>query len=125
VHLSDYLGVFILLVLGLLTGCGAVLAGQILGAKRFYPNKLSAYECGVPSEGAENQRFSVKFYLVAVSFILFDIEIVFLVPWALSFRSFLDANEGFYILTVGLVFLGVLTLGLIYEWRKGLLDWNL
>jgi NADH-quinone oxidoreductase subunit A len=122
--ISDYLGVAILLILGLLVGVGALSAAHFLGARRFYPNKNSAYECGIPSEGAENQRFSVKFYLVAVSFILFDIETVFLVPWAVTFRPFLEAKEGFYFLTVGFVFIFVLTLGLIYEWRKGLLDWN-
>jgi NADH-quinone oxidoreductase subunit A len=125
VFISDYLGVVILLFLGILVGVGATLVAWLFGAKRYYPNKDSAYECGIPSEGAENQRFSVKFYLVAVSFILFDIETVFLVPWALGFQNFLAAKEGVYIFTVGTVFLVVLTLGLIYEWRKGLLDWNL
>jgi len=124
VFLSEYLGVAVLLILGLLAGCGAVAAAWLFGAKRYYPNKTSAYECGIPSEGAENERFSVRFYLVAVSFILFDIETIFLVPWALGFRGFLDNGHGLYIWTVGLVFLAVLTLGLVYEWRKGLLDWN-
>lgn len=123
--LSDYLGVVVLLGLGLLVGVGATLAAKFLSAKRQYPNKTSPYECGIPSEGAENSRFSVKFYLVAVSFILFDIETVFLVPWALGFQNFLAAKEGVYVFTIGAVFLVVLTLGLIYEWRKGLLDWNL
>ncbi len=122
--LGDYVGILILLALGILTGVGALAAANIFGAKRYHPNKDSAYECGIPSEGAENQRFSVKFYLVAVSFILFDIEAVFLVPWALEFRPQLEAGEGFFMLTIGLVFLAVLTLGLVYEWRKGLLDWN-
>lgn len=121
---TEYLGVFVLLVLGIVTGVGAIMAAYLLGARRQYPNKTSAYECGIPSEGAENQRFSVKFYLVAVSFILFDIETVFLVPWGLTFRPLLEANEGLYMLTVGFVFLFVLTIGLVYEWRKGLLDWN-
>jgi NADH-quinone oxidoreductase subunit A len=124
VLLSDYLGVFILLILGILVGVGALSAAYFLGAKRQYPNKDSVYECGIPSEGAENQRFSVKFYLVAVSFILFDIEAVFLIPWALTYQSGLESGNGFYMLTVGLVFLVILTLGLLYEWRKGLLDWN-
>lgn len=122
--LSDYLGVFILLCLGILTGVGALAAAHFLGAKRYQPNKLSPYECGIPSEGAENQRYSIKFYLVAVSFILFDIEVVFMVPWALSFHSGLDQGHGGFLLTVGLVFLAILTLGLVYEWRRGLLDWN-
>ncbi|MBN8555113.1 MAG: NADH-quinone oxidoreductase subunit A [Deltaproteobacteria bacterium] len=122
--ISDYLGVLVLFFLGLLVGVGALAAARFLGASRFYPNKNSPYECGIPSEGAENQRFSVKFYLVAVSFILFDIEAVFLIPWAMTFHPLLEAKEGLYFLTVGFVFLFVLTLGLIYEWRKGLLDWN-
>ncbi|MGA0163345.1 MAG: NADH-quinone oxidoreductase subunit A [Bdellovibrionota bacterium] len=122
--LQDYLGVVILLVLGVLTGVGAILASQIFGTKRYYPAKTSAYECGIPSEGAENTRFSVKFYLVAVSFILFDIETIFLVPWAILFRDFVAQGEGLYLFVVGFVFIFALSLGLIYEWRKGLLDWN-
>lgn len=121
---SDYLGVITLLFLGILTGAGALLASHFLGAKRYQPNKTSAYECGIPSEGAENQRFSVKFYLVAVSFILFDIEAIFLVPWALSWHSALGTPEAETLFWVGAVFLSILTLGLVYEWRKGLLDWN-
>jgi len=121
---SDYLGVFVLLVLGLLTGVGALSAAHFLGAKRYQPNKLSPYECGIPSEGAENQRFSIKFYLVAVSFILFDIETVFLVPWALDFHSSLADGRAWFALSIGLSFLFILTLGLVYEWRKGLLEWN-
>lgn len=122
--LSDYLGVFVLLSLGILTGVGALAAANIFGAKRYQPNKLSPYECGIPSEGAENQRYSIKFYLVAVSFILFDIEVIFLVPWALAFHQGLNVGHGGFLLAIGLVFLGVITLGLIYEWRRGLLDWN-
>ncbi len=122
--LSDYWGVIILGVLGVLTGAGAVLASQIVGTRKFHPAKASPYECGIPTVGADNQRFSVKFYMVAVSFILFDIETVFLVPWAQTFRGFVAMGEGAYIFTVGAVFLVVLTLGLLYEWRKGLLDWN-
>jgi len=124
VNLSDYYGVLILLVLGLGTGIGAVAVAHLLGSKRFYPNKTNPYECGIPSEGAESSRFSVKFYLVAVSFILFDIETIFMIPWALSFREFVSEGNGPYIFVVGSIFLFVLTLGLVYEWRRGLLDWN-
>lgn len=122
--LSDYLGVLILLFLGIATGVGAIVVTQLVGSKRLYPLKDSAYECGIPSEGAENQRFSVKFYLVAVSFILFDIETVFLFPWAIGFDGFVKSGNGAFIFVVGAIFLLILTLGLIYEWRKGLLDWN-
>jgi NADH-quinone oxidoreductase subunit A len=124
VFISGYLGVAILMFLGVLVGVGALSASHFLGAKRYYPNKDSPYECGIPSQGAETERFSVLFYLVAVSFILFDIESVFLIPWAVSYRSFLAEGNGPFIFTVGLFFLLVVTLGLIYEWRKGLLDWN-
>jgi len=121
---EDYTGVLILLLLGVFTGVGAIAVSHLLGSKRYYPGKGSAYECGIPSEGAENARFSVKFYLVAVSFILFDVETIFLVPWALQFREYLAAGEGPYIFVVGAIFIFVLSLGLAYEWRKGLLDWN-
>lgn len=113
-----------MLFLGLATGVGAVLATQLLGSKRYYPRKTSPYECGIPSEGASNHRFSVKFYLVAVSFILFDIETIFMVPWALSFQEFREQGDALFIFTAGIVFLSVLTIGLAYEWKKGLLDWN-
>ena len=122
--ISGYLGVFILMILGVLVGAGALGASHLFGAKRYYPNKDSAYECGIPSEGASTERFSVLFYLVAVSFILFDIETVFLIPWAVSFKSLLEEKEGWFVLSTGLFFLFVVSLGLIYEWRKGLLDWN-
>ncbi len=122
--ISDYLGVFVLFVLGILVGVGALTASHLLGAKRSYPNKNSIYECGIPTGGADTQRFSVLFYLVAVSFILFDIETVFLVPWAMSFRNFVERGDGLYIAVAGGIFLFVVTLGLVYEWRKGLLDWN-
>jgi len=124
VQIFDYSGVLILLILGVLTGVGAILASEILGSRRYYPRKDSPYECGIPSEGADNTRFSVKFYLVAVSFILFDIETIFLVPWAIEFQNYLQSGEGIFIFFIGGLFLFVLTLGLIYEWRKGLLDWN-
>lgn len=123
-QISDYLGVLVLLVLGVGAGVGAVLGAHLLGSRRYYPLKTSAYECGIPSEGAESQRYSVKFYLVAVSFIVFDIETAFLVPWAVAYESLLQQGEGLYVLTVGLVFLFLVTVGLVYEWRKGLLDWH-
>lgn len=122
--LEDYLGVVILLAMGLGTGLGAVAVAHWLGSRRYYPNKSSTYECGIPSPGAEDARFSVKFYLVAVSFLLFDIETIFLVPWALGFLDYVGQGEGAFVFSVGAVFLGILGLGLIYEWQRGLLDWN-
>ena len=105
-------------------GVGALSVSRFLGARRQMPKKEDPYECGIPSVGAEGEKFSVKFYLVAVSFILFDIETVFLMPLALRFQHFVQLKEGLFVLTLGGLFVFVLTLGLVYEWRKGLLDWN-
>ena len=121
---QDYLGVLILLLLGILVGVGALSISRFLGARRHIAKKEDPYECGIPSVGAEGEKFSVKFYLVAVSFILFDIETVFLMPLALTFQRFVQSKEGVFVLTLGGLFIFVLTLGLAYEWRKGLLDWN-
>ena len=84
--------------------------------------KDKAYECGLPSEGNVHPRFAVKFYVTAMLFILFDIEVVFLVPWALVYREFLAA--GIAITAATAVFLGVLVLGLFYEVRRGALEWD-
>jgi NADH-quinone oxidoreductase subunit A len=101
----------------------------VIGASHFFGqraklNKIkdSAYECGVPSEGIVHTRFSVKFFLTALLFMLFDLEIVILVPWTFIYREFL-ANQ---ISIIGPVFffIGVLVLGLIYEVKKGALDWE-
>ena len=101
----------------------------VIGASHFFGqraklNKIkdSAYECGVPSEGIVHTRFSVKFFLTALLFMLFDLEIVILVPWTFIYREFL-AN---HIAIIGPVFffIGVLVLGLIYEVKKGALDWE-
>jgi NADH-quinone oxidoreductase subunit A len=105
------------------------LAGLIIGAshllgQRAKKNRIkdSAYECGVPAEGVIHTRFSVKFYVTAMLFILFDIEVVFLIPWAFIYREFLKAHIS--ILGPILFFIGVLVLGLIYEVKKGALEWE-
>ena len=84
--------------------------------------KDKAYECGLPMEGKPHPRFAVKFYVTAMLFILFDIEVVFLVPWALVYREFLAA--GIAITAATAVFLGVLVLGLAYEFKRGALEWE-
>lgn len=106
-----------------------VLAGVILGASTLFgqrgkPGKIrdSAYECGVPSDGKSRTRFSVKFYVVAMLFILFDVEVVFLLPWALAYRDFLAGSIP--ILLPVLFFLFLLVFGLFYELKKGALEWD-
>jgi NADH-quinone oxidoreductase subunit A len=98
-------------------------ASHLLGQRSKHAKiKDSAYECGVPGEGIVHTRFSVKFYMTALLFMLFDLEVVILVPWTFIYREFLAAHIP--ILGPMLFFLGVLVLGLGYEIRKGALDWE-
>lgn len=120
---ADYLPILVQIILA------AGLAGVILGASHLFGQrskknaiKDSAYECGMPAEGKPHTRFSVKFYITAMLFILFDIELVFLIPWVFVYREFL--SEGIPILLPVLFFLGVLVLGLVYEMKKGALEWE-
>ena len=121
--LSTYLPVLVQGVLGFAIPIGVVVASHIFGqrAKGNYI-KDKAYECGLPAEGKVHPRFAVKFYVTAMLFILFDIEVVFLVPWALVYREFLAA--GIAITAATAVFLGTLVLGLAYEVKRGALEWD-
>jgi NADH-quinone oxidoreductase subunit A len=107
----------------------AVITAVVIGishliGQRFRPNAIkdTAYECGVPGDGNTHTRFSVKFYVTAMLFILFDIEVVFLIPWTFVYRDFLANNIA--ILSPMLFFLFVLVLGLFYEVKKGALEWE-
>ncbi len=98
----------------------AMVGGSLLAARQKpYAEKLSAYECGFEAFDDARRRFDVRFYLVAILFIIFDLEVAFLFPWAVSLGSI--GVFGFWSM---LAFLGVLTVGFIYEWRKGALDWE-
>ncbi len=121
--LSTYLPVLVQVVLGLSIPAIILIASHVFGqrAKGNYI-KDKAYECGLPMEGKPHPRFAVKFYVTAMLFILFDIEVVFLVPWALAYREFLAA--GIAITAAPAVFLGVLVLGLPYEFKRGALEWE-
>lgn len=120
---SDYLPFLVQAVLAAAITGGVIAASHLFG-QRFKRNRIkdSAYECGVASEGVIHTRFSVKFYLTALLFMLFDLEIVILVPWSFIYREFL--HEGIAILGPILFFLGVLVLGLVYEVKKGALQWE-
>ena len=120
---AAYLPFLIQAVLAAAITGGVVAASQFFGQRsRHTKIKDSAYECGIPSEGAVHTRFSVKFYLTALLFMLFDLEVVILVPWTFIYREFL-ANH-IAILGPILFFIGVLVLGLFYEVRKGALEWE-
>jgi NADH-quinone oxidoreductase subunit A len=117
--LSTYLPilVFLLLAAGL---AGACIVGSLLVAPRLPDKeKLSAYECGFEPFDDARRKFDIRFYLVAILFIIFDLEVAFLFPWAISLNE-----TGVLGLLSMLMFLGVLTIGFVYEWRKGALEWQ-
>jgi NADH-quinone oxidoreductase subunit A len=120
---ADYLPILIQICLAAGIAIAVIGASHLIG-QRAAKNKIkdSAYECGVKGDGIVHTRFSVKFYVTAMLFILFDIEVVFLIPWAFIYRDFLASHIS--ILGPIMFFIGVLVLGLIYEVKKGALDWE-
>ena len=117
--LKDYLPIILFLIIALgLKLCFCCL-NLILSPKNPDPEKLSAYECGFEPFEDSRIEFDVRFYLVAILFIIFDLEIAFLFPWAISL-----GNIGLLGFSSMLIFLGILTIGFIYEWKKGALDWE-
>jgi len=120
---SAYLPFLIQAVLAAAITGGVIAASHFFG-QRFKPNRIkdSAYECGLRSEGLVHTRFSVKFFVTALLFMLFDLEVVILIPWTFIYREFLAQHIA--ILGPILFFLGVLVLGLVYEVKKGALEWE-
>ena len=117
--MAGFIPVLIMIGLGFAFAGGSVLASQFLGPRKPSAEKSAPYECGMPAVGDARERHSVKFYLVAMIFLLFDIEIAFLYPWALALRG-LGWLGFFQILT----FFLILLVGYVYVWRKGVLDWG-
>ncbi len=117
--LNNYLPVLLFLFVGSLVGIGPMVIGKLLGPSRPDPEKLSAYECGFEAFGDARMQIDIRYYLVAILFILFDLEIAFLFPWAVSLGTI-----GFIGFMSMMVFLGILVIGFIYEWGKGALDWE-
>jgi NADH-quinone oxidoreductase subunit A len=121
----QYVALLMQIALAFLIGAGMVVGSRYIGRHRNLPVKLETYECGITPVGDARQRFSVRFYLVAVLFILFDVEVVFLVPWAVIYRR-LPAIAGSRLFGFWemLVYLGFVAVGLYYIVRKGVLNWN-
>ena len=116
----------ILVLLGMVLGFTVVnvVISDLLGGHRKAPGKRGAYECGMKPVGTARVRLSIHFYLVAVLFILFDVESVFLLLWAVGAKSFAAADVGLLVFTEIVLFVGLLVLALAYVWRKGGLDWD-
>jgi len=117
--LSNYLPVLIFLVLSFAMGAIMVTLGYVLGTRRPDGEKLSPYECGFESFEDARMKFDVRYYLVAILFIIFDLEIAFLFPWAIVLDKI-----GLFGFAAMAVFLGILVIGFIYEWKKGALEWE-
>ncbi len=117
--LLDYLPVLVFIVVGAIVGGVMIALGFILGTRRPDSEKLSPYECGFEAFEDSRMKFDVRFYLVAILFIIFDLEIAFMFPWAVVLKEI--GMTGLIAMTL---FLGILVIGFIYEWKKGALEWE-
>ena len=117
--LANYGHILLFIMVGLALGVAPIVAGFVLAPRRPDKEKLSRFECGFEAFEDSRMKFDVRYYLVAILFIIFDLEIAFLVPWAVV----LD-KVGYFGLWAMLVFLGILLVGFLYEWKKGALEWE-
>jgi NADH-quinone oxidoreductase subunit A len=116
---SEYFPVAVIMLFSLLVGLGALLFGLLVRPRRPYAQKLAAYESGNPPIGEPRQSFSVKFYIIAMLFVVFDVEAVFMYPWAVAYDSI-----GLYGFVEMMIFIFILLIGYIYVWKKGAFDWE-
>jgi len=117
--LENYLPILVFVILGILFGVGPIIAGFVLAPHRPDSEKLSPYECGFEAFEDSRMKFDVRYYLVAILFIIFDLEIAFLFPWAVVLEEI-----GMFGFVAMVVFLAILVIGFIYEWKKGALEWE-
>ena len=117
--LNDYFSIIIFLIIALILSCAFIIINFVFSPSKPDPEKLSAYECGFEPFNDSRMEFDVRFYLVAILFIIFDLEIAFLFPWAISLGTL-----GLLGFSSMMIFLLILTVGFIYEWKKGALDWE-
>jgi NADH-quinone oxidoreductase subunit A len=117
--LASYLPLVVFVAVSAAIGCALLIAPFVIAIKNPDPEKLSAYECGFNAFDDARMKFDIRFYLIAILFIIFDLEVAFLFPWAVAFGGL-----GWYGFWSMMIFLGVLTIGFVYEWRKGALEWD-
>ena len=117
----DYFPIIILMVAALLLAGGLIFLSHLLGPRRSTHQKTSPYECGIDPKGDARQHFSISFYLVAMLFILFDVEIIFLYPWAVVF---LNMSPKLYAFFEMVIFIVILMAGYLYAWKKGAFEWD-
>jgi len=122
--MKEYLPILMVFTIAFGFSAGNIIISHLIGRSRPTRAKLIPYECGMDPVGSAHQRFSVKFYLVAMLFILFDIEAIFLVPWAVVFRALSKQLSKPFVFIEMMIFIAVLLVGYIYVWKKGLFEWN-
>jgi NADH-quinone oxidoreductase subunit A len=121
--LLEYLPILIFIGIGGVLGAALIVVPMVLAPSKPDPEKLSAYECGFPAFGDARMKFDVRFYLVSLLFIIFDLEVAFLFPWAITLTK-MDGAAAIFAFWSMMLFLAVLTIGFIYEWKKGALEWE-
>ncbi len=121
--LLDYAPIIIFLAIAIVLGAGFLIAAWVVAPKSPDKEKVSAYECGFNAFDDARMKFDVRFYLVSILFIIFDLEVAFLFPWAITLGD-MPAQVGQFAFWSMMGFLGVLTVGFIYEWKKGALEWE-
>lgn len=122
--LATYIPIAVIVILSVIFGFLIIALGHLFGPRRTTERKLMPYESGMTPIGPGTRRIPVRFYLVAVLFILFDIEIIFIIPWAVILKQFVQANQGLFALIEMVVFVVILMIGLFYAWKKGALEWE-
>ncbi len=123
-ELSNYLPILLMFVVAGGFAVSNIMLSQMVGQRKRTRTKLMPYECGIDPVGSARERFSVKFYLVAVDFILFDVEVIFLVSWAVAFKVLIAAGLGMTSYVAMMIFVVLLVIGLVYALQKGALDWG-
>jgi NADH-quinone oxidoreductase subunit A len=117
--LQEYLPIALFIIIGIATGLAMPIIGFFLGTRQPDPEKTSPYECGFEAFEDARMKFDVRYYLVAILFIIFDLEIAFLFPWAVVFKEL-----GWTSFIAMMIFLAILVIGFLYEWKKGALEWE-
>ncbi len=122
--LATYIPIAIIIILSIIFGFLIVAIGHLFGPRRKTERKLMPYESGMTPIGPGTRRVPIRFYLVAVLFILFDIEIIFIIPWAVILKEFVKLKIGVFALIEMIAFILILLIGLVYAWKKGALEWE-
>jgi len=123
-ELNAYLPILLMFVVAIVFAVGNVALSQVVGQRKQTRTKLMPYECGKDPVGSARERFSVKFYLIAMIFILFDIELIFLMPWAVVFRTLVTNGLGTLVYVEMMLFVALLLVGYVYVLKKGLFNWS-